>query len=160
MRGLYRGLTPTLMALLPNWAVSSFRLRVADPTVVSWIVLIVGGRRPLACFGGIQRLGSYLHSVDLAGLHVNPSQASLLAQVYFTVYERLKTTIGTRVGPKHAHSPGVHMAAAACAGAATMVITNPLWVIKTRLQVSGVVLNLDGSHSASDCGSYMLNGCS
>lgn len=55
--------------------------------------------------------------------------------MYFTVYERLKTTIGSRVAPKHAHSPGVHMAAAACAGAATMIITNPLWVIKTRLQV-------------------------
>lgn len=61
-------------------------------------------------------------------------------QVYFTVYERLKTTIGSRVGPKHAHSAGVHMAAAACAGAATMVITNPLWVIKTRLQVRPVLL--------------------
>ncbi|GAB4818386.1 hypothetical protein N2152v2_005432 [Parachlorella kessleri] len=85
MRGLYRGLTPTLMALLPNWA------------------------------------------------------------VYFTVYERLKTTIGTRVGPKHAHSPGVHMAAAACAGAATMVITNPLWVIKTRLQTQNMGIRMGAS---------------
>ncbi len=74
MRGLYRGLTPTLFALLPNWA------------------------------------------------------------VYFTVYERLKASIGGRVHPSHANSPGVHMAAAAGAGACTMLVTNPLWVVKTRLQ--------------------------
>lgn len=74
MRGLYRGLTPTLFALLPNWA------------------------------------------------------------VYFSTYERLKVAIAARVQPEWAASPGVHMAAAAGAGAATMLITNPLWVVKTRLQ--------------------------
>jgi len=74
VRGLYRGLTPTLFALLPNWA------------------------------------------------------------VYFTTYERLKVAIASRVRPEWATSPGVHMAAAAGAGAATMLITNPLWVVKTRLQ--------------------------
>ena len=67
MRGLYRGLTPTLVALLPNWA------------------------------------------------------------VYFSAYERLKVAIGARVAPEWSQSPAVHMAAAAGAGAATMMITNPLW---------------------------------
>eukprot|EP00854_Cymbomonas_tetramitiformis_P004191 gene4191-5169_t len=60
MRGLYRGLTPTLVALLPNWA------------------------------------------------------------VYFSVYEGLKTVLSK----KHHNE-----------GAATVVTTNPLWVVKTRLQV-------------------------
>eukprot|EP00889_Picochlorum_renovo_P003939 jgi/Picre1/30969/NNA_006328.t1 len=73
-RGLYRGLNPTLFALLPNWA------------------------------------------------------------VYFTVYERLKSAVGMRLSPNSSTGPGVHMIAAAGAGAATMLITNPLWVVKTRLQ--------------------------
>lgn len=81
-RGLYRGLTPTLFALLPNWA------------------------------------------------------------VYFTVYERLKSAIGSRMHPEHASGPGVHMAAAAGAGAATMMITNPLWVVKTRLQTQTLGLKM------------------
>ncbi|CAD7700365.1 unnamed protein product [Ostreobium quekettii] len=70
VRGLYKGLTPTLVALIPSWA------------------------------------------------------------VYFTVYERLKSLLSAHSrGP----SPGVHMASAAGAGAATVVATNPLWVVKTRL---------------------------
>jgi len=81
-RGLYRGLTPTLFALLPNWA------------------------------------------------------------VYFTVYERLKLAIGNRVNPNGPSGPGVHMIAAAGAGAATMLITNPLWVIKTRLQTQHLGLKM------------------
>ncbi|KAK9804591.1 hypothetical protein WJX73_004462 [Symbiochloris irregularis] len=76
--GLYRGLTPTLFALLPNWA------------------------------------------------------------VYFTVYERLKISLGKRTrgenSTHHWHPSAVHMMAAAGAGVATMTITNPLWVVKTRLQ--------------------------
>lgn len=82
VRGLYRGLTPTLFALLPNWA------------------------------------------------------------VYFTTYERLKTAVAARVKPEWSSSPAVHMAAAAGAGAATMLITNPIWVIKTRLQTQNLGIKM------------------
>jgi solute carrier family 25 folate transporter 32 len=73
VRGLYRGLGPTLMALLPNWA------------------------------------------------------------VYFSVYERLKERL--RRDAHGEDAPAAHAAAAAGAGAATVLATNPLWVAKTRLQV-------------------------
>ena len=73
VHGLYRGLTPTIVALLPNWA------------------------------------------------------------VYFTVYESLKQVMS---GGEEGHNgPPQHMASAAGAGAATVLFTNPLWVVKTRLQV-------------------------
>jgi len=87
IKGLYRGLSPTLFALLPNWA------------------------------------------------------------VYFTVYEKLKIAIGTRFPPEKAQSAGVHMAAAAGAGAATMMITNPIWVVKTRIQTQnmGVKMGANGT---------------
>jgi solute carrier family 25 folate transporter 32 len=62
--------------------------------------------------------------------------------VYFTVYERLKLAIGNRVNPNGPTGPGVHMIAAAGAGAATMLITNPLWVIKTRLQTQTLGLKM------------------
>ncbi|WIA09470.1 hypothetical protein OEZ85_008871 [Tetradesmus obliquus] len=79
--GLYRGLTPTLMALLPNWA------------------------------------------------------------VYFTVYGRLKTTLTTRPGGRTVPAtPAIHMTAAAGAGVATLIVTNPLWVIKTRLQTQHMAI--------------------
>lgn len=86
-RGLYRGLNPTLFALLPNWA------------------------------------------------------------VYFTVYERLKSAVGMRLSPNSSTGPGVHMIAAAGAGAATMLITNPLWVVKTRLQTQTLGISMGSKNN-------------
>ncbi|KAJ4823582.1 Nicotinamide adenine dinucleotide transporter 1, chloroplastic [Turnera subulata] len=72
LRGMYRGLSPTILALLPNWA------------------------------------------------------------VYFTIYEQFKSCLYSK--DEHL-SVGANMIAASGAGAATTIFTNPLWVVKTRLQV-------------------------
>ncbi|XP_019168343.1 PREDICTED: nicotinamide adenine dinucleotide transporter 1, chloroplastic [Ipomoea nil] len=77
LRGMYRGLSPTVLALLPNWA------------------------------------------------------------VYFTIYEQLKSFLCSD-DERHELSIGANMLAAAGAGAATTIATNPLWVVKTRLQTQGM----------------------
>ncbi|XP_027361459.1 nicotinamide adenine dinucleotide transporter 1, chloroplastic-like isoform X2 [Abrus precatorius] len=76
-RGMYRGLSPTILALLPNWA------------------------------------------------------------VYFTSYEQLKGLLRSRDGCNELTTLG-NIIAAAGAGAATAISTNPLWVVKTRLQTQGM----------------------
>ncbi|MCL7042378.1 hypothetical protein MKW94_004887 [Papaver nudicaule] len=77
IRGMYRGLSPTVLALLPNWA------------------------------------------------------------VYFTMYEQFKSILHSSDGTNQL-SVGSNMMAAAGAGAATTIVTNPLWVVKTRLQTQGM----------------------
>ncbi|KAK6780822.1 hypothetical protein RDI58_023006 [Solanum bulbocastanum] len=77
LRGMYRGLSPTVLALLPNWA------------------------------------------------------------VYFTIYDQLKRFLGSDDG-SHQLTIGANMLAASGAGAATTIATNPLWVVKTRLQTQGM----------------------
>ncbi|GER43708.1 mitochondrial carrier protein, partial [Striga asiatica] len=77
LRGMYRGLSPTVLALLPNWA------------------------------------------------------------VYFTIYEQLKSFLGAD-DVNHQLSIGANMMAASGAGAATTIVTNPLWVVKTRFQTQGM----------------------
>ncbi|KAL9664621.1 hypothetical protein QQ045_020026 [Rhodiola kirilowii] len=77
-RGLYRGLSPTIIALLPNWA------------------------------------------------------------VYFSVYPLLKNLLHPPGDTNAEIGIGANMIAAAGAGAATAISTNPLWVVKTRLQTQGM----------------------
>ncbi|XP_017237070.1 nicotinamide adenine dinucleotide transporter 1, chloroplastic isoform X2 [Daucus carota subsp. sativus] len=77
IRGMYRGLSPTVLALLPNWA------------------------------------------------------------VYFTVYDQLKSLLSSDDG-NHQLSIGANMIAAAGAGTVTTIVTNPLWVVKTRFQTQGM----------------------
>ncbi|XP_022757928.1 nicotinamide adenine dinucleotide transporter 1, chloroplastic-like [Durio zibethinus] len=77
LRGMYRGLAPTVLALLPNWA------------------------------------------------------------VYFAMYEQLKDFLCSN-DENHQLSIGANMLAASGAGAATTIFTNPLWVVKTRLQTQGM----------------------
>ncbi|XP_007044248.2 PREDICTED: nicotinamide adenine dinucleotide transporter 2, mitochondrial [Theobroma cacao] len=78
LKGLYRGLSPTILALLPNWA------------------------------------------------------------VYFTLYEQLKGLLTSHEDNGGQLTIGANMVAAAGAGAATAITTNPLWVVKTRLQTQGM----------------------
>ncbi|XP_019462365.1 PREDICTED: nicotinamide adenine dinucleotide transporter 2, mitochondrial-like [Lupinus angustifolius] len=77
-RGMYRGLSPTILALLPNWA------------------------------------------------------------VYFTVYEQLKGLLRSHADGSNELTTVGNIISAAGAGAATAISTNPLWVVKTRLQTQGM----------------------
>ncbi|KAG6473560.1 hypothetical protein ZIOFF_067477 [Zingiber officinale] len=58
--------------------------------------------------------------------------------VYFTVYNQLKSLLHSHVDENKEHSIGANVLAAAGAGAATAITTNPLWVVKTRLQTQGM----------------------
>ncbi|KAG6785069.1 hypothetical protein POTOM_010792 [Populus tomentosa] len=77
LRGMYRGLAPTVLALLPNWA--HFRLDAA-----------------------------------------------------------LNFLLPNDLDEGHHLSIGANMIAASGAGAVTAIFTNPLWVVKTRLQTQGM----------------------
>ncbi|OWM86069.1 hypothetical protein CDL15_Pgr010893 [Punica granatum] len=109
IRGMYRGLAPTVLALLPNWAFS--------PSIATHVGFEAGYW---------ELYSSYSDYIE----HV------LLILVYFTIYEQLKSLLGA--DETNHLSVGANMIAASGAGAATTIGTNPLWVVKTRLQTQGM----------------------
>jgi solute carrier family 25 folate transporter 32 len=62
--------------------------------------------------------------------------------LYWPMYESMKVSLTNNTSIS---LPGVHILSAVVAEAAANIITNPLWVIRTRIQA----LSLHGSHSPS-----------
>lgn len=73
---------------------------------------------------------------------VAPSRA-----IYFCAYSQSKGTLNT-LGLVQPDSPLVHIASASCAGFVSATATNPIWFVKTRLQ-----LDHDSKHkmTVNDC---------
>lgn len=80
---------------------------------------IVQNEGPRALFKGL--------GPNLVG--VAPSRA-----IYFCAYSQSKTTLN-KLGNLPPDSPIVHIISATCAGFAASTATNPIWFVKTRLQL-------------------------
>ncbi|XP_054242573.1 solute carrier family 25 member 36-like [Indicator indicator] len=62
---------------------------------------------------------------------VAPSRA-----IYFAAYSGVKERLNAVLAPE---SKKVHMLSAACAGITSATLTNPIWLVKTRMQLEGRV---------------------
>eukprot|EP00095_Tigriopus_kingsejongensis_P007993 maker-scaffold269_size230758-snap-gene-0.27 protein:Tk07993 transcript:maker-scaffold269_size230758-snap-gene-0.27-mRNA-1 annotation:"GI19815" len=66
------------------------------------------------------------------GVTPNVAGAGTAWGFYFLFYNSIKTEF-QQGNPRNQLSPGLHMMAAAQAGVLTLAMTNPIWVVKTRL---------------------------
>ena len=73
----------------------------------------------------------YYHGLNTALLSLVPNW-----MIYFTLYTESKRLFGTLLGKEE--TPVVHILSAMSAGASTNIITNPLWVLKTRFQTQTI----------------------
>lgn len=73
---------------------------------------------------------------------VAPSRA-----IYFCAYSKAKDALNA-VGIIPANSPLVHIMSASCAGFVSASLTNPIWFVKTRLQLD---YNANGKMTVSEC---------
>ncbi|OIW02341.1 hypothetical protein TanjilG_11235 [Lupinus angustifolius] len=156
-RGMYRGLSPTILALLPNWAPSpTYLLRILFtiatlqiPDLLTTPLLYVLNLIMESSFATMVPCDKYARCPSHGISHLKMQEEVLVPQlppleeVYFTVYEQLKGLLRShgeyhlRYGSNELTTVG-NIISAAGAGAATAISTNPLWVVKTRLQTQGM----------------------
>jgi len=128
LAGCAAGLVATL-ALQPLDVVKT-RLQVQD-----------GAARALPLYRGtLHALRTVAATEGAAALYAGLGPALLGAGVswgaYFAAYSGAKDRWAARLGGGAGElPPGAHLAAAAEAGAAVVLLTNPLWVVKTRMQL-------------------------
>jgi solute carrier family 25 folate transporter 32 len=73
----------------------------------------------------------YYHGLNTALVSLVPNW-----MIYFTLYTESKRLFGRVLGREE--TPLVHVLSAMTAGASTNIITNPLWVLKTRFQTQTI----------------------
>lgn len=113
----------------------------------------LGDKRP-GIRGGLKHI---LHAEGLPGLYrgLSPTLLALLPNwaVYFTVYERMKEWTAQRTHDGKS-TTGSYIASASVAGLATQIVTNPLWVAKTRLQTQHMQLHWRRQHGPLYTGAF------
>ncbi|CAI7835490.1 unnamed protein product [Closterium sp. NIES-53] len=133
IRGLYRGLCPSVVALLPNWAVYF--------SVYDHLKKMLSA--PDSHFPGSNSAGRVCTGDGCMGEGCTGSTSSTGASTSGVRCTGVSCT-GDCTGvpfPSSSSSPPpllTSVTAAAGAGAATAILTNPLWVVKTRLQTQGL----------------------
>ncbi|KAJ8929544.1 hypothetical protein NQ314_017762 [Rhamnusium bicolor] len=91
--------------------------QIQSPSIVQCLKHIIQHEGPMALFKGL--------GPNLIG--VAPSRA-----VYFCTYSQAKLFCNSFLPPD---SPIVHVCSASCAGFMASTLTNPIWFVKTRLQL-------------------------
>lgn len=119
---------PSILAI-PQCGLSTSVQSVSIWQCLKHIVQTEGGR---ALFKGL--------GPNIVG--VAPSRA-----IYFCAYSKAKNALNT-VGIIPANSPLVHIMSASCAGFVSATLTNPIWFVKTRLQLD---YNANAKQSVAEC---------